>query len=350
MTNIPNFKWLEFIRLLLVVIVINYLVHEVFFIGVGAPEKLFSIEQPIQETFYKISISETHDKIVLVDIDERSVNSIGPWPWVRSEFASLLLKLSEAKPKLIIVPIEFSKINDNIENDPLVKLIIHSPQLFLFVNQPSTSINSICEYEKLDSVCSQVNLAKGEYGEIIGYNFLLNQRKKNYLSTLEGKLNLFTTEQNYSRDTFLGIHYLGYNPFLKISAVDALHGDQFYKIQGKVVILTSSFFSDEQPTPFGFITFGEAIAILTENWMQNNFLIVYPVATLLVSIPLGLVVIFSVLKHQFWPILVVLIIAVLICLVLWFQGVFISLVGVILMLIMDVLVGKTMAKINEKNN
>jgi len=47
--------------------------------------------------------------IVIVDIDESSINAMGRWPWPRSEFAKITTKLSDANARIIGLDIPFVK-------------------------------------------------------------------------------------------------------------------------------------------------------------------------------------------------------------------------------------------------
>ncbi|MBL4760832.1 MAG: CHASE2 domain-containing protein [Mariprofundaceae bacterium] len=49
------------------------------------------------------------EHIVIVDIDEASVNAMGRWPWPRSEFASITNKLSNANARIIGLNVPFVK-------------------------------------------------------------------------------------------------------------------------------------------------------------------------------------------------------------------------------------------------
>lgn len=47
------------------------------------------------------------DKVVVIDVDERSINSIGQWPWPRYRIAELIEKLGEMQPSAIGIDIVF---------------------------------------------------------------------------------------------------------------------------------------------------------------------------------------------------------------------------------------------------
>ena len=57
------------------------------------------------------------DDIVIVAVDEDSLNRVGGWPWPRKTHAQLLRKLCAAKPAVIGFDIAFSEASSNLEDD-----------------------------------------------------------------------------------------------------------------------------------------------------------------------------------------------------------------------------------------
>src|SRR5690349_12910428 len=55
------------------------------------------------------SVSATAPRpVVVVDIDHRSIEELGPWPWPRDRMARLIAELAAAKPQAIGVDVLFS--------------------------------------------------------------------------------------------------------------------------------------------------------------------------------------------------------------------------------------------------
>lgn len=84
-----------------------------FFISVlyGAKENLSIIQtfdlKALDEMFVKRKAVTPPGNVVIVAVDERSVNEIGRWPWTRYKMADLVTKLSEAK--VVAIDIVFSE-------------------------------------------------------------------------------------------------------------------------------------------------------------------------------------------------------------------------------------------------
>ena len=58
------------------------------------------------QKYDKVTLSED---IVIVEIDEKSIEQYGQWPWKRSVLADVIWKLREAGAGIIVLPILFSE-------------------------------------------------------------------------------------------------------------------------------------------------------------------------------------------------------------------------------------------------
>ncbi len=70
---------------------------------------LKSLEFAAYDTAISASRMPADDKIVIVDIDDASIERLGRWPWPRSIVSSVIKRLSEANARLIGVDIFFSE-------------------------------------------------------------------------------------------------------------------------------------------------------------------------------------------------------------------------------------------------
>ena len=55
-----------------------------------------------------LSKSQDERRVILVDIDERSLQEVGPWPWPRQTQANLLHKLAEQGAALQVLDVVFT--------------------------------------------------------------------------------------------------------------------------------------------------------------------------------------------------------------------------------------------------
>lgn len=74
-----------------------------------APAGVAGVEDLVSDATWRWgSSSRTEKRIVLVDIDEKSLRSVGPWPWPRSTVAELSARLSAAGAAVQAYDITFS--------------------------------------------------------------------------------------------------------------------------------------------------------------------------------------------------------------------------------------------------
>jgi len=77
--------------------------------GLFAPARLAAIEEIVSDSFWRLGASsQAERRVVLVDIDEKSLRVLGPWPWPRSTLAELSDKLSAAGAAVQAYDIVFS--------------------------------------------------------------------------------------------------------------------------------------------------------------------------------------------------------------------------------------------------
>ena len=70
---------------------------------------LQSLENTAYDTGVRASVTPADDRIVILDIDDDSIERIGRWPWPRSIVADVIKKLSDAGTRLIGVDIFYSE-------------------------------------------------------------------------------------------------------------------------------------------------------------------------------------------------------------------------------------------------
>jgi serine/threonine-protein kinase len=68
----------------------------------------------LYDTWMKLKIqSETTDRIVIIEIDDESIEKLGRWPWPRSVIAGCIDKIATEKPAVIGLNIIYSEAEDN---------------------------------------------------------------------------------------------------------------------------------------------------------------------------------------------------------------------------------------------
>lgn len=77
------------------------------------------LEGHVFSTIARLEPSPTSDDIVIIGIDEASLNSVGTWPWRRSVIAELINRIAAGQPKAIATTLTF----DSPENDPALEVL-----------------------------------------------------------------------------------------------------------------------------------------------------------------------------------------------------------------------------------
>ena len=89
----------------------------------------YPADEWLRDRFVQLRASEVpEERVVLIDIDETSLASIGPWPWPRERIADLLEQLiGEYQIKAAALDIFFSEPADAIGDQRLAMLTQHGP-------------------------------------------------------------------------------------------------------------------------------------------------------------------------------------------------------------------------------
>ena len=94
-----------------------------------APAWVQSWQERITDTVWRLgSQAQDERRLIIIDVDERSLREVGPWPWPRTTQAELLNKLKEQGVALQVLDIVFS---DPRPGDELLKraFVQHNPVL-----------------------------------------------------------------------------------------------------------------------------------------------------------------------------------------------------------------------------
>jgi PAS domain S-box-containing protein len=127
-------------------------------------DRLSSIHRPVAD-----------GKILLVNIDQVSLNKIGKWPWPRATHARLLDQLQLARPRSITVDILLSEQGDAADDAALSKAIAHGPSPVLLPMNFDTpgddgraynAVQPIPEFARAASGIGQVNVTFDNDGKV----------------------------------------------------------------------------------------------------------------------------------------------------------------------------------------
>src|SRR3990172_11321631 len=82
----------------------------VFALFLGAPEFLKTLESKLYDLHFALrGVQSPGDQVVIVAIDEKSLATLGRWPWPRSVLAQVVRNLSDGGAKVIALDILLSE-------------------------------------------------------------------------------------------------------------------------------------------------------------------------------------------------------------------------------------------------
>ncbi len=77
------------------------------------------IERPLLEQRFELSQRETDERLIVIEIDPKSLREIGTWPWKRSLHALLIDRLTAAEAGTIVFDVDFSLASSEPEDAAL---------------------------------------------------------------------------------------------------------------------------------------------------------------------------------------------------------------------------------------
>ncbi len=125
-----------------------------FFVGIGPLDtlelKLYDLRAKMRAT-HKVG-----DEIVIVAVDDASIQQIGSWPWPRAYMADLVDQLSESEAKVIALDLTYSdaEVNPGLEEvRKLHKQIVEARQKLVF--EPAQGVDTRRERAVADQLFAQ---------------------------------------------------------------------------------------------------------------------------------------------------------------------------------------------------
>jgi len=93
------------------------------------PEFLVRIDEGLRDTFIQFTADQApEDRLVVIDIDEATLEKIGPWPWPRQRMADLVeILLASYGARAVALDIVFPEPGDKEGDARLAALALHAP-------------------------------------------------------------------------------------------------------------------------------------------------------------------------------------------------------------------------------
>ena len=113
--------------------------------AVWAPQLQQWEERLASRTWSLANSQATERRVVVVDIDEKSTQALGPWPWPRERVATLLTSLNAYGVNLKVVDVLFDGAQDPVQDQKLAQALqLGSPTVIsqLFALSPQAQVKS----------------------------------------------------------------------------------------------------------------------------------------------------------------------------------------------------------------
>ena len=88
----------------------------------GAPSLIRSLEFSMYDAGVTASAAPSSNRVVILDIDDQSIDLIGRWPWSRTVMADMIDTLHKAGARMVGVDVFYSEKQENASNDSVFQL------------------------------------------------------------------------------------------------------------------------------------------------------------------------------------------------------------------------------------
>lgn len=101
-------------------------------IGIFRPESFVRLDEGLRDELLRRAILPSSDaRVAIIDIDERSLSELGPWPWSRGKVADLLeILFGTYEVQVVGVDIVFPEPADHEGDERLASIAMHAPVAF----------------------------------------------------------------------------------------------------------------------------------------------------------------------------------------------------------------------------
>jgi CHASE2 domain-containing sensor protein len=264
-------------------ILINIIIVSIFLFFLPLRDIYYKIESPI----FNSKIFQNEKKVVLIDIDNKTLDLVGQWPLKRLKFLEIIKSIEKYNINVLGINILFnnSSEGDDIFIDEIKKLnqivfgYINRLDLFPFENLFKNDIDS--GYLDLD--------IKNNHSILFPKIIKNNHEYKSFSLTIFKK---------YSKaiDNFhntIEINYYGpKNSFKHYSAIDFLQNKVEENLNEKIAILGAIFMPNEINTPVGLMSNSEIQANCIQNLLDKSSLKFNYILFYIINILFSIIVLF----------------------------------------------------------
>jgi CHASE2 domain-containing sensor protein len=272
-----------------------------------AYSNFFFIEQIEKEvTNFGIHIRGTivPKHVVIVAIDDKSLASLGRWPWPRKTMASLIEQISLQKPSAIAVNMLFAKgASSNSDDLALQDAVAKTDRIVLLSPLDDTKFHNLFSGKNEISGLTLHKfghplLVRDEKGMEVGIslrpsNSMHNEKLFPFALATAMEADSSTTYPTSGiSDVIMLTNFLGPSKTVQhVSAIDVLQKSSQIDLAGKVVLIggDAEGLTSYETTPFGRISNTEMQANIVENILQHDSLITNFITSVAVPSVFGMI-------------------------------------------------------------
>lgn len=210
---------------------------------------------------------EPFTDLVIIAIDDRSINEIGRWPWSRTVFSDAISRLKDAKA--IGVDVSFIEPENEDADSALQNTLDSLGEKVVFVSECSEFEGEACQKWLLPifNVSHAAANVYIEHGSAVAVPSQINEERSLSKAISEIYLN--------GEIEAGGKRYIKFSRPMQVSFVDLLEERaNLSEFEGKIVLIgaTARNLHDEQQTPIGVLSGIEIHASAVQSIITDNFI------------------------------------------------------------------------------
>jgi len=181
------------------------------------------------------------NEIIVVSVDDKSINELGRWPWPRDVFASAIEKLKDAA----VIGIDISFLEAS-ENDTSLRNAINANKNIVLVSECSLQAGK-CSWQRpiFDAATGYANILVDKSGVV--RSILLKMDNETAFSAV--------ASEKYGKKTEQEKILISFSRHARVSMADLLSGNTTEDFKDKIVLIgiTAKDLHDEKVTPIGIL-------------------------------------------------------------------------------------------------
>lgn len=265
---------------------------------------VFTMEKPFITLNLKLRGGIDNDKkVYIVNIDEKSIQTYGKWPWGREKIAKLVDAIAQYKPKVIGIEILFIEKSDN---DVTLNSVIKKSGNIVIAYARSSNLfpfNYEEPYDKKDYEFGFVDKVYDKSGEVLGINPMIRidgKIHKAFAVAIAEKYENKLIDDINNLDLLRANFYGPNNTFRHYSAIDLLDHVVRDSFERNIVVVSANIMPFLDNTAYGAMPTTEIHANIIQNIIDKNWLRFNKVVNYIVFVVTGFIFYITLVYKKWW--------------------------------------------------